>query len=163
MHTPVSVLLCTLTFTAFYIESVGVIADSCRFGQMPRCSLKFYGSCGVRTCLSSLHDKAIRGRIRAFLQDLNSSRLRRNSLVLVTLTGEKAREQRREKGSHGAIKKSRREHKSISPCKVRIFFADVSRCLAQVTVISAHLSSLLPLCLFINIWFSVRRGNKYPL
>ena len=60
----------TLTFTTFHIESVGAMADLRGLdraqgwvGGGEGAPLKFYGSYGVRTCLSSLHDKAICGGI----------------------------------------------------------------------------------------------------
>lgn len=53
----------TLTFIVFHIESVGAMADLRGLDSAGAAPLKFYGSYGVRTCLSSLHDKAICGGI----------------------------------------------------------------------------------------------------
>jgi len=71
-----------------------------------------------------------------FFRELNSSRLWRNSFVLLTLRAGAV--QMSGRGSHGAMKihAREREHKSIFPCKVWNFSADVSRCLAQEMVIS---------------------------
>lgn len=60
MYTHASILQCTLTFIVFHIELVCMIVD-----PIPRHSLKFYDSNSMQTCLPSLHDRAICGRIQA--------------------------------------------------------------------------------------------------